>query len=481
MEINTEYWGQPLSEYWGYNVRTGATDLTDPDFENYPPFIRNNMNPDYVDSMATTYTFTLRAAVNKIGSGWEVDKDYPDYSVAYVGIHNPALPQVDCVAVGQGPQAEAGEIVFDECFKSDPSEVMPIAFVSDRAMRSYRSVSTYPIPHQQWDNPLYKNSQGRYNNGIRWYAPHSRDGGTWPTRNLSLDCAYWRSLGLRTFFGVIYVRYCDATLNANGITTKYDYNPVTLHWYESQTAEWREAHPIFQAFLRMCIRYNTSGLYNFSHNPGDGIMPDIFYNMKINVEDNDTVFRGPAELFGDGNDFSDWLLFGSINGSMQAIGSSASVGMGSGNYPFFMGYHMGTFHSGATTAASTYQRTCWLTYEGDDYEWLRHAAAAYGFFFTDGDANDAGYSQLFAEGNDNTRWTDDKMCLGKVNAVGWTDGSYSHGSANVSQRNYAWKDTTQSPFNPARKFNVYIGDDPVQNIFIGDTPLTALFNGDSPV
>lgn len=454
MQINEQYWGQPLSEYWGYNVRGGAESLTDPDFTTYPPFIRNNMNPDFVDSAGTTYTYSLRAAVNKVGSGWEVDKDYPDYSVAYVGIQNPALPQVDCVAVGQGSQAAAGAIVFDECFKSDPDDVMPIAFASNRPMRSYRSVSTYPIPHQQFDNPLYKTSQGRYTNGIRWYAPHSRDEGTWPTRNLSLDCAYWRSLGLRTFFGVIYVRYCDAALNSNGITTKYDYNPVTLHWYESQTAEWREEHPIHQAFLRMCIRYNTSGLYSFSYNPGDGIMPDIFYNMKINPEvipnseDSNAVFRGPAELFADANDQSDWLLFGSLNGSMQAIGSNTGGGMGSGNYPFFMGYHMGTFHSGATTAATSYQRTCWITYDGDDYEWLRRAAAAYGFFFTDGDTNDTGYADLFAEGNDTYRWVNDKMCLGIVRD-GYTNGDYTRGMANPTAPNWGWADTTQSPYNPS--------------------------------
>lgn len=472
MQINEQYWGQPLSEYWGYNVRTGASDLTDPDFTTYPPFIRNNMNPDFVDSMATTYTYTLRAAVNKVGSGWEVDKDYPDYSVAYVGIKNPALPQVDCVAIGQGPNTAGGTTaVFDECFKSNPDEIMPIAFVSCRPMRSYRSVNTYPIPHQQFDNPLYKTSQGTYNNGIRWYSPHSREGTTWPTRNLSLDCAYWRSLGLRTFFGVIYVRYCDAALNSNGISTKYDYNPVTLHWYESQTAEWREEHPIFCAFLRMCIRYNTSGLYNFSHNPGDGIMPDIFYNIKINPEvipnseDSNAVFRGPAEFFGDANDWSDWLLFGSLNGSVQQIGTTPSGGgMSSGNYPFFMGFHMGTFHSGATTAAASYQRTCWITYDGDDYEWLRRAAAAYGFFFTDGDTGDTGYSDLFAEGNDTYRWVNNKMCLGIVDALGHTNGDYTRGLDNPTAPNWGWADTTQSPYDPS------IPPDPNHYSYITELP-----------
>ena len=146
MEINTEYWGQPLSEYWGYNERDGASDLTDPDFEDYPPFIRNNMNPNFVDPLATTATYSLRAAIAKTGSAWVPEQEYPDYSIAYVGIKNKNLPQTNVVCVGQSPSTQSGEVDFSECFVSDPKEILPVAFASNRPMRSYRGVNTYTVP-----------------------------------------------------------------------------------------------------------------------------------------------------------------------------------------------------------------------------------------------------------------------------------------------------------------------------------------------
>lgn len=456
MNINTEIWGEPLVEYWGYNERTGAADITDPDFQTYEPFIRNNVNPDFVDPIATTYTYSLRAAYYKENSPFEFNVDYPDYSVAYIGVQNSDMPQCNIECYGPSDDSPAGDTKGVPCFKTDPNGVAAIAFVSDRPMRSYRSVSQYAIPTNEFVNITYKTSQGVPTNGLWCLSPYYRDvTNAWVNRNHSLDCAYWRSLGLRTFFGVIYVNYCNAAVNSHNIPTKYDYNPVTLHWYETQTADWRAAHPIYQAYLKMCIRRNTSGLYNFTFNPADGIMPDLTYNLKINPNyvtflEPDVKLLSPSTMFGDGNNYIHWPLFGR-NKHDTLIGQWPSApstgGMPSGAYPMFVGANKGQQHKG--TGSTTYERQMYITYDDDNYEWFRQGAAAYGVFFTDGDANDEGYADLFAAENDTYRWVNDKMCLGIVDENGLTHGEYTRGMSNPTAPNWNWANTTQSPYNPA--------------------------------
>lgn len=455
MQINSEIWGQPLTEYWGYNVRGGTENLTDPDFETFKPFIRNNMDPDFVSPLGETFTYSLRAGYYKENSPFEFDMDYPDYSVAYIGVQNPDMPQCNIECYGPADDSPSGDTKGVPCFKVDPNDVAAIAFVSDKPMRSYRGVTQYSVPSNEFMNITYKNSQGVPTNGIWCLSPFYRDvTNAWVNRNHSLDCAYWRSLGLRTFFGVIYVNYCDATVNSHNIPTKYDYNPVTLHWYETQTAEWRAAHPIYQAYLKMCIRYNTNGLYSFSYNPGDGIMPDLTYNLKINPNyvtflEPDVKLLSPSTMFGDGNNYVHWPLFGR-NKRDTLIGqwpsAPSSGGMPNGVYPMYVGVHKGQQHKG--TGSTTYERQMYITYDSDDYEWFRKGAAAYGVFFTDGDASDEGYADLFAEGNDTYRWVNEKMCLGIVRD-GYTNGDYTRGMANPTAPNWGWADTTQSPYNPA--------------------------------
>ena len=456
MNINSEIWGEPFVEYWGYNVRTGAADITDPDFETYEPFIRNNMNPDYVSPLGETFTYSLRAGYYKENSPFEFNVDYPDYSVAYIGVQNPDMPQCNIECYGPADDSPSGSTIGVPCFKTNPNDVATIAFVSDRPMRSYRNVTQYSVPDNEFKNITYKSTSNVYTNGIWCLSPHYRDvTNAWVNRNHSLDCAYWRSLGLRSFFGVIYVYYCDATVDTHNISTKYDYTKVTLHWYETQSADWRAAHPIYQANLEMCFRYNTNGLYSFSHNPGDGITPDLTYNLKINpdyvtFEEPNIKLLSPSTMFGDGNNYTQWPLFGH-NKRGVLIGQWGSVpsagGMSNGTYPMFVGANKGQQHKG--TGSTSYERQMYITYDDDDYEWFRQGAAAYGVFFTDGDANDDGYADLFAAGNDNYRWVNDKMCLGIVDENGLTHGEYTRGMSNPTAPNWNWANTTQSPYNPA--------------------------------
>ena len=459
MNINTEIWGEPIAFYDKYNIRTGATDLNDPDFENYPPFTYSNIYPEYVDPRGTSYSYTIRAGI--AAQKFTPDEKYPDYSIAYVGMYNPALPQVDIVCVGQSPTCAAGELEFAECFKSDPNEILPIAFISCDVYRRYRSVSTYTIAIHQFNNAIFKTSQGRYNNGKYFYAPHSTDGDTWPTFNISFDMAYWRSIGLRTVIGMIYVKYIDAELDpTSGLPTRTDYNPITLHEYESNTTEWRAAHPIVAAFMALAVRNSTAGNYS-SINRTDSIIPDLTQNIKVNPDvvtgSTETVpCISPATMIGDFNNIMYCPICGYI-GAMTGSGGGVIAqisntpsggGMTSGNYPMFIGYHSGVMHYGSSTGTTTQQRTCFITFDGTgDLEWIRRGAAAYGLFFTDG--NPTIYPDVYGENNDLYRWVNPAMCLGTVDENGHTNGDYTRGMENPTAPNWGWKDTTESPYNPA--------------------------------
>lgn len=456
MIVNTDIWGEPVAYYEKYNIRTGATDLNDPDFEDYPPFTYSNIYPEFSDPLATSYPYTLRAGIAK--GTFTPDTKLPDYSIAYVGMLNPDLPQTDIVCVGQSPTCSAGELEFAECFQSDPNEVLPIAFISCDVYRKLRSVNTYPIAIQQFNNPLFKTSQGNYNNGKYYYSPHSREGDTWPTRNICFDMAYWRSIGLRSVIGMIYVKYIDAELNeTSGLPTRTDYSPMTLHAYESQTTEWREAHPITAAYMALAVRNSTAGNYA-STNKTDSIMPDLTVNIKANPEiiseEFDTV--SPVSMIGDFNNIMYCPICGYV-GAMSGYGggvtpqiasTSSSGGMTSGNYPMFIGYHSGVMHYGAPTGNSTQKRTCFITFDGTgSLEWIRRGAAAYGLFFTDGNPSD--YPTIYGENNDTYRWVNENMCLGIVDENGYTNGDYTRGMSNPTAPNFTWKDTTQSPYNPS--------------------------------
>lgn len=457
MNINTEIWGEPIAYYEKYNIRTGAEDLNDPDFEAYPPFTYSNIYPEYVDPRGTSHPYTLRAGI--AAQKFTPDEAFPDYSIAYVGMYNSELPQVDIVCVGQSPDCSAGELEFAECFKSDPNEVLPIAFISNNAYRAFRSVNTYTIAIHQFNNPIYTTSQGRYTNGKYYYAPHSTDGDTWPTFNISFDMAYWRSFGLRSVIGMIYVKYIDAELNeSTGLPTNTNYNPITLHQYEANTAEWRAAHPICAAYMALAVRNSTAGNYA-STNRTDSIIPDLTQNIKVNPEvvtgSSDTVSCiSPATMIGDFNNIMYCPICGYIGAmsggsggvTAQIASTPSGGGMTSGNYPMFIGYHSGVMHYGIGTAAN--QKTCFITFDGTgSLDWIRRGAAAYGLFFTDGNPSD--YPEVYGENNDAYRWVNENMCLGIVDSDGYTNGDYTRGMGNPTAPNFTWLDTTQSPYNPS--------------------------------
>lgn len=460
MQVNSEIWGTSETLYEGYNLRTGADSLSDADFDEYAPFCFNKMVSD-TDGLESYEQYALRSCFVKLGDDnpFELDNDYPDYSIAYVGMYNPNLPQCNIVCLGQRTDATSGDYTnLQEVFKSDPEEVKPIAFITNRYLRTLSGISTYTPVDAIWRNWYYSTSQGTYTNGKYVFSPHARDG--YPainTRNVSLDLGYWRSLGLRSMFGVIYVRYVDAELNeTSGLPNNYNYPEVTLHYYTSQSDEWKAAHPIAGAYMRIVRRSTTAGAYttiNGTSAANNCIAPDLSQGVKASADYWDTlteterIIITPASCITDGNN-NVFPIFGGMQlttGSViQQVGTNANGGLTPSNLPCFVGYNIGILHQGIGTTNN--RRSCWIT--TNDVESIMRGAAAYGIFFTDGNASDAGYAQLFAEGNDTYRFVDNNMCLGVVDSNGRTDGTYTRGLQNPTAPNWTWKDTTQSPYNP---------------------------------
>ncbi|MBO4523537.1 MAG: hypothetical protein J5723_02540 [Ruminococcus sp.] len=457
--INTDIWGQPLAYFTMFNERTGAADLTDPDFTDYPPFTYNEINTDWSDPSGTTYPYTIRAGIAK--GDFIPTKKYPDYSIAYVGIYESSLPQNDIVCIGQAPNTPSGSLDYSECFISQPDSILPLMFISNRAYRYYRgALSTYTATNRSFANPLVSSTSA---NLKKYFAPNTRDdASSAPLRNMSYDMAYWRLIGIRSVIGVIYVKYVNAELNSStGLPSTYNYQPVSLKWYKEQTTEWKTAHPLTAAFLRLIPRSNIDGTYSVM-NRSDSCMPDLTLNIIPNksvipnLDNYDIPCISPAQMIaGETNAQMHLPIFGSPNacissegGVLNQIGSTPSGGgMNTGHYPLYVGYHSGELHHG--TGTSTNQRETWITTDGTgDLEWIMRGAAAYGLFFTDGTPTE--YPDIFAAGNDVYRWVNENMCLGVVDENGYTHGDYTRGMANPTAPNFTWSDTSKSPYDPKK-------------------------------
>lgn len=460
MQVNTEIWGNGFANFWGYNVRTGATDLTDNDYTDYPPFVLNNILPTSPEGY-TDVNYTLRAAL--LTGKFHLREPLPDLSIAYVGCKNPNLLRVGCWGTTRDAEYQqySGPGV-DWCFHDDIEKPKPIVFVCDKRLLEQKAAhSNYTqLSPGLFRNPLYKTSQGVYSNGQYYYAPESRDGygSTWQNCNATLDMAYYRSFGIRAIFGVIHVLYYDVNNTSADGSPAQSYN-VSLNQYKANTDTWKDNHPIIGAYMQVYYRSNVNGTYTAATTNAYGsITVDMTLNMIVDREqtgylaDNNDVIA-PCLNVGDNVTHTQLPLFGCLGTQFKlTMGTNTTDGgMSSLNYAMFVGYNMTSVSQGSGSAANT--RVCWVElYLGNhaaNEDFLMQSAAAYGLFFTDGDPTETGYADLFAAGHDTDRWTNEKMCLGVVDNSGFTDGTYTRGSANSTAPNYGWKDSTQSPYDPA--------------------------------
>lgn len=513
-KINTDIWGTSYTVYDDMNIRTGTSAITDSDYTDYPPFVKNDLssigsdgNPDPThfenDCIYIGYLNSPRLS----NTGWNPSNEL-DLTVAYCACNNPDLLICNPIVLGVAPD----EYTIDDNYnytapnqhkaismERTGTKITPILFKNNETYARHRpNKSIYPLTGTEYI-PYYalnSTSSHKANSEMNLWTPDggiSDNAGTETSSqrsaiNNNAWISYWRDFGIRTIFGVIYVIYFDGTYGvSNGLPQNVVQNPVSLHWYETQTDAWKTGHPILGAYLDIYHRSNINGTYTsvkFNNRcfVGD-ILAGIEMSEKWGAHAGEYVWQPASCLRNDCNSFLPIFGPAALGARVDtAITGTVQIGTQLSNYPVskdcepLIGYmNHAMLHVGFRYSKSSMlpYKTFWLEMEGtaENLELLRKSAAAYGLFFAD-DVYD-----LADAGRDSSRWTDTNMCLGVVNKKGYTNGTYKKGAANTTANNFTWKTATQSPYNP-RQFNIYIGEKQVENIYIGNQSIAAAFIGD---
>lgn len=464
-QINTEYWGQPVSVYDNNNVRTGATDLENSDFTDYPPFVRNDYgytgeDIQYIDKGDLYYSQLISEPVLQLNEPF-------DTSIAYCACKNMDIPINQIIGFSTTPGSGSGAVIDvsdDSYWVISKQEPLPIMFLSRIGLSNV--ISRGVSASQYTFNPEYTTANGYAYCQESW-CPHASntnpqgqegtpDSNTGRGRsNKNLFLQFWRDFGIRSVFLQIDVKYFDGTYNAT-LGTPQNVTTTSLYAYAQNTLEWRATHPLLCAWANVIRRINVNGTYGTTGGGGD-MTPDLTHNLVSRFQYGsiapNTPILQPMAMY-DTNDLSanGMPIFGGIRGYRSynsTMGANSNGGV-SQYIALLVGGTNGlmTRKQGISTSA----RTCWVELEGTDenIENIRKWCAAYGLFFTDGRQTDSGYNALYAAGNDSTRWTDEKMCLGVVDNEGYTDGTYTRGSGNEDANNFDWKTASQSPYDPIK-------------------------------
>lgn len=464
-QINTEYWGQPVALFDNNNVRTGASDLENADFTDYPPFVRNDYNYtgediQYIDKGDLYYSQLISTPVIQLNEPF-------DASIAYCACKNLDIPINQIIGFSTTPGSGSGAVIDvsdDTYWVVSKQEPIPLMFLSRIGLSDVinRGVSA----SQYCYNPEYTTANGYAYCQESW-CPHASNTnpqgqeGTPDTNtgrgrsNKNLFLQFWRDFGIRTVFLQIDVKYFDGTYSST-TGTPQNVTTTSLYAYSQHTSEWRATHPLIGAFANVIRRTNIDGTYGTSGGDGD-LVPDLTHNLVSRFQYGsiapNTPILQPMAMYST-NDLSvrSMPIFGGIQTK-----TSASISMGTnsnGGVSQYIAFLVGGTNGLMTRkqGINTYSRTCWLEMEGTDenIEHIREWCAAYGLFFTDGRQTDSGYSALYSAGNDSTRWTDEKMCLGVVDDEGYTDGTYTRGTGNTDANNFDWKTASESKYDPDR-------------------------------
>ena len=477
MTVDTSIWGSPYTEYDTMNARTGAADLDDTDFEDFPPFVKNDMSA--LGTNPTGGRIVNEALyigyLNASHGFW--DFNHPlDQSICYTALANPDLPLNDIGAVGTDAFAESISDSFnflpprrDQAwlYKQKKNDPQPICFINSYSYMHDRPTTTGTSQLTGiLYNLMYSNTYptrylyyvgGGYDSANAGYDTNTHLNNV----NINLYMSYWRDFGIRSLFGVIMVYYFDGTYDTKtGLPQNIASTPQSLHWYESQTELWRHGHPIIAAFLDVYIRSNIDGTYSNSRRVDQCFVPDTTCNLRFNDSwgtiSEKHVWQPISNYYK--NSLNYMPLFGHAPAGSRVTNTPnviAQIGNqkldGTGGVSSTSGILLGTkyvnsgFKTDTTSTAGL--KSFWCELEGDiedNLEMLRKTAAGYGLFFSD-DVYD-----LADAGRDEDRWTDEKMCLGVIKSNGYTDGTYTKGSGNTAAPNYIWKTASQSNYDPSR-------------------------------
>lgn len=462
MNINEAIWGTEYREFDTVNARTGAMDFTDPDYTFFPPFTKNNLcaggtNP----SQGALSNGCLYMGMINRPQYFNMEADF-DESICYAACVNTNLLICNYAAPMPAITDEnSGAVTMPFKHMVNRSGAFPIALLDNYDYCVGKTTHT-------GNNSLIGNVHTPYYNqtsaipkSFFEYVPNGINEGSYDTsshRNASnnnLFFSYWRDFGLRTLFCVIYIVYFDGTYNETTGQPLNVSDHKTLHWYETQTDEWKAAHPLLAAFGRPYIRRNTDGTYTKERRNNHIIIPD-FSRFIIDYNPEHTYVWQPCVASSGTTPENCFPIFGGYRCGMASTSGATAVAqfvsqLSTGGLcnqaDIILGHGCkGVNENSGLANNSVGRRTFWLEMEGtaENLELIRKSMAGYGLFFAD-DVYD-----LADAGRDDDRWTDENMCLGVIDENGYTTGTYTRGSGNTAANNYTWKTISESQYDPVR-------------------------------
>lgn len=399
----------------GINQRTGAADVSSPDYTSFPPFKYNRY--DTSGSYETLFAKWLN------NGDFLLNEPLTDLSVSYVGMYSDRLPQLH---VGGFKRNSS---VSTPSFISDADAVNTIFYHDNKVYNDWYSAGYYPSIGLSQGSIF--NADDIFHRGqITNFLPDAVLGGTLSdprNYNNNARMIIYRSFGIKTVFLVIHVWYITGYID--GLPRVQE---VTLHEYVSQSAAWKAEHPITSAGCIPYVRMNTNGLYGLN-NTGHSFSP--CFTLPVTDQSSGDEYLSYAWSLDLNEDRGYFPVYGYIT---PRLSTNYIIFSGDNDASILLGLNKGT--------VKNHDAGYWLELDGTDeanIEYIMRGAAAYGMFFADHP-----YSELLAEGNDLTRWLSDKMCLGTISETGTTNGDYTRGIQNITQRQFGWSDSTQSVYDP---------------------------------
>lgn len=420
-------WGTPTGYYLGLNMRTGASDLSNPDFTNYPAFILG-INSDYplsdkgiVQSFIETDKLQLNTAIT-------------DWSIAYTAVDNPELGQSNVGVYLSDAETPA--------YTTNPDNYAKIAFLSSYSYTTIKDNIVVNIP--EFTNYTLDFWQPPYSNSRKIWAPNAAPksgssdmGQVYQQSNYNGYANIVYSFGTKSLF----LEICVDSININ--TNQVEH--YTLKEYNALTAQQKTENPIAKAYARVYRRVNTNGTYGYASgdhrdnfrlvlseplrgaNDGGGI-----YDYYINT----TAYIGLTEPL-------ILPIFGNYKDDITDVRYNITENAAN----LFYGHNK--VDNIIQRQIDEYDRYTYYTMQGsdDNIEWIRRTCAAYGLFFCD-DVQVSETVNLADSSSELTRWTDDGMMLGIIESDGYTRGNYSHGADNADQSQFNWSDSTDSTYDP---------------------------------
>lgn len=413
--------------YHGLNVRTGASDVTDTDFSDYPAFTELNNGQEMGENtnmfwLYDTGTFPLNNLID-------------DWSICYTAVANSELSLSNIGVFTMN--------IDEPTYTTDNNDNNGIMFYNSNGyMRIANNVPpSYGTPQL---NDRYRFYCPPYNNSRYVWTPDA-DGATsdqgyldfYGGANVEGYAAPYKTFGIRSLF--LEIRVYPTNTGGQALPLS-DYS---LKEYMLLSEEARQNNPIAYAYARVHRRGNTEGIYT-----ADGNGYDI--NAAITVPFHGNGYENIGAYFNNvyyrvGLNLLFLPLFGNASGERDIVRYNKQ----DNTADIFYGYDRIDYRHIYSDTSDEREYIFAMSGTEENAEYLRRSCAAYGLFFCDdihtSDNKNLAGSELEAN---NGRWLHNDMYLGIIEESGYTEGRYTRGIENGLQAQFNWKDSTESTYDP---------------------------------